>query len=262
MKTVSNEPIFPMTGQAVAIQKPQEIAPTPIQMMQSIIAGGVTKDNVLAFEKLAELQWKFEARDAEKTFASAFAELQSKVKAVKATHAVKTKQGELKFKVAKFEEVMEQLTPLLSEGQFTLSFEQKYEEGMPLRVSVVCTLQHVPSGHKIERSFTVRVGQGPPGASEFQADGAASSYAKMRVLCSCLNIVIEQAIGDDASALGDIATKITKTQAEELEHRLAMVNGKPSDFLNLAGAKSFAEIPAATYPIMDRFLQKREQSRL
>jgi len=239
--------------------KPMEVAaPSPMHMMQSLIKEGLTKDNALAFEKLAELQWKFEAREAEKTFAAAFAELQSKTKAIKATHAVNTRDGALKFKVAKFEELWEQLKPLFEKHKFTAGFVQKYEDGMPLRVTQVFILQHAPSGHKTETPFTVRVGQGPPGASEFQADGAACSYAKMRAVCNCLNIIIEQAIGDDASALGDTSTKVTKDQSDELERRLALVNGRASDFLTLAGAKCFADIPAATYGILDRFLAKKE----
>ena len=242
--------------------KPMEmaapVAPSPLQMMQAIISGGVTEKNIMAFEKLAELQWKFEARDAEKTFSAAFAKLQARIKNVKATHAVTTKQKELKYKVAKFEDLWDQLKPLFEEYEFTAGFTQKYEEGLPLRVTQTFIFQHTPSGHKTETPFTVRVGGGPPGASEFQSDGAASSYAKMRAVCSCLNIVIEQAIGDDAAALGDTTNKVTRDQADELERRLALVNGRASDFLTLAGAKSFADIPAATYGILDRFLAKKE----
>lgn len=238
----------------------EQVAPSPIEMMQAMIKGGVTASNVAAFEKLAELQWKFEARDAEKTFAGAFARLQARTKAVKATHAVTTKQGDLKFKVAKFEELWEQLKPLFGEFEFTASFIQKYEEGMPLRVTLTFILQHVPSGHKIERPFTVRVGQGPPGASEFQADGAASSYAKMRAVCSCLNIIIEQAIGDDASAIGDVSTKITREQADELERRCKDLNTDIQKFLDLPGVKTFAEIPATNYRMLDKFLSIKEKA--
>lgn len=229
------------------------------QMLHAVIEKGVSNDNVAALEKLVALYERMETRQAEKDFASAFASLQSKVKSVKAIHAVNTKGGDLKFKVAKFEELWKQLKPLFEEYAFTAGFKQKYEDGMPLRVTQIFILQHAPSGHKTETPFTVRVGQGPPGASEFQADGAASTYSKMRAVCSCLNIVIEQAIGDDASALGDTNTKVTKAQSDELRHRLTMINGRASDFLALAGANSFDEIPAATYGILDRFLSKKEQ---
>lgn len=258
MKTANPQPDLAVAT-TQPLPPPATTAPSPIQMMQAMIAGGVNEKNVMAFERLAELQWKFEAREAEKTFSAAFAELQSKVKSVKATHRVETKTGDLKFKVAKFEDLWNQLKPLFEEYKFTAGFVQKYEEGLPLRVTQTFILQHTPSGHKTLTPFTVRVGQGPPGASEFQADGAASSYAKMRAVCSCLNIVIEQAIGDDASAMGDTTTKVTKQQSDELEHRLKMVNGKVADFLTLAGAASFADIPAANYGICDRLLKSKER---
>lgn len=258
MKTVSESTELASNPEVQAIAPLS--APSPIEMMQAMIKGGVTENNVAAFEKLAELQWKFEARDAEKTFAAAFGGLQGKLKNVKATHSVNTKQGDLKFKVAKFEDLWDQLKPLFEEFQFTAGFVQKYEEGMPLRVTQVFILQHVPSGHKTETPFTVRVGSGPPGASEFQADGAASSYAKMRSVCSCLNIIIEQAIGDDASAIGDINTKISKAQADELERRCKELNTDIQKFLDLPGVKTFAEIPAANYRMLDKFLSIKEKA--
>ena len=231
------------------------------QMFQAVIQSGDASKNAAAIQTLAELKWKEEERQAGREYAAAFSALQRDIPRIRAVHIVPDKQGNKKFKVAKFEEIMDQLIPLLKSHSFAISFPQKYEEGTPLRITVICQLQHIASGHVTQTPFTVRVGNGPPGCGESQADGAASSYAKMRALCAALNIVIEQAIGDDAGALGDTTTKITAAQATELEHRTAMLEWSKSVFFDMAGSnvKSFADIAAQDYERLNRLLQRKEK---
>ena len=49
MKQTTELPLAKMDAQTLPVAT---VAPSPLQMMQSIIAGGVTENNVLAFEKL------------------------------------------------------------------------------------------------------------------------------------------------------------------------------------------------------------------
>lgn len=223
---MKEEPLQPL-----AITPPD---PTIGQMFAAVLSKGNAADNADAIKTLAELRWKEQAMNAEKEFATAFSKLQSEVKTVKATFAVPDKNGNLKFRVAKFEDVMAQLNPLLLGNRFTLGFEQNYESGLPLRITVAAILQHTPSGHKTRTPFTVRVGDGPPGCSDFQADGAASSYAKMRALCACLNIIIDRA-EEDARSLGK---PISEGQAMSIMSRVTALNLTPSketSFMKWAG---------------------------
>jgi hypothetical protein len=116
----------------------------------------------------------------------------------------------------------------------------------------ICTLQHI-GGHSKANKFAVRIGSGPPGATETQSDGAASTYAKRGALCDALNIVIDH--DDDARAEGGA---ITQEQAEELARRVNETNSNKEAFLKFAHAKSFAEISESVYPILDDFLRKKE----
>jgi len=256
--TTSNQPTETLELAAVT-KEPLPVAapaPAPIEMMQAMIKNGMKEGDVAAFEKLAELQWRFEARDAEKAFASAFQKLQGDCKNVKAVHIVPTRDGKTKYKVAKFEEIWEMLKPLFERYEFTASFTQSYEQSVPLRVTQNFILQHVPSGHKITSPFTVRVGQTDAGMQDYQSDGKATTYAKTRAVCNCLNIVIEQAVDEnDPRNLGDTNTKITPEQAGELEHQVKMLNRNVAAFLKLAGAATFGEIPAANFPMLERMLK-------
>jgi hypothetical protein len=145
---------------------------------------------------------------------------------------------------------MEQVAPLLQKHGFTVTFSTDFKEG---RIIKTCTLQHV-GGHSRSNQFAVRIGSGPPRASEAQADGAASTYAKRFALCDALNIVIDK--DTDAKVEG---APITKEQAAELEHRVQMTNSNREAFLKFAGANSFSEIASAKYEILDGFLAKKER---
>lgn len=233
-------------GGAVETVRPQ---PTVADMMQAIIDKGVTADNVAAMGELVKLYERMEDKKAEKEFAAAFVRLQAETRVIKATKAVPNNDGTTRYCFAPFEEIMEAVGPLLERHGFTVAFSTDYAEA---RLIKICHLTHT-GGHTRENKFAVRVGKGPPGSSEAQGDGAASTYAKRFALCDALNIVIDK--DSDARAEGG---PITQEQAEELSRRLQMVNGDRVKFLAFAGAKSFAEIPAVKYAILDEFLRKKK----
>ena len=109
-------------------------------------------------------------------------------------------------------------------------------------------------GHERSNPYSVRIGSGPPGCSESQADGSAHSYAKRGALCDALNIVVH-GIDNDARMEGG---KVTAEQAEELERRAQLTNSNIAAFLKLAGATKFAEIPATKYDLLDDMLKRKE----
>lgn len=231
--------------------------PSVAMMLQKVIDGGITKENVSALESLVLLYDRMQSKKSEREFNEAFSKAQSGVKRIEAIHPVPAKDGTIKYHVAKFQEVWDEVEPRLLENGFTASFSQKYEEGLPLKVTTTFILHHTESGHKTETPFTVRVGNGPPGCVDYQADGAASSYAKMRAMCSALNIVIEDA-GDDAKMIG---TPIGKALAEDLETRVAKVGADRAAFLKYAGASDFSEISDERWPVLDELLSRKESAK-
>ncbi len=235
--------------------------PSVALMLQGLVdgvqSGKITSDNVKAIESMVGLYERMEEKKAEKIYAAAFEKLQSSVKRIQATHIVPDKHGVPKYMVAKFQEVWNEVEPHLSANGFTASFGQKYEEGLPLRVTTIFILQHTESGHKTETPFTVRVGNGPPGCVDYQADGAASSYAKMRSMCGKLNIIIES--GDDDARM--IGKPIGKALADDLEARVIMTGADKEAFLKYAGSSSFAEISDERWPVLDELLKRKEAAK-
>lgn len=230
----------------------QSEPPSVGHLLQAVISTGVTAENVGAVEKIVALYERMQEKDAEKEFAKAFNALQADTPRVQAKKAVPNNDGTVRYKFAPYEDIMEQVRPMLQKHGFTVTFSTRYEE---TRLVKICTLQHT-SGHSKLNEFAVRIGKGPPGSSDTQADGAAGTYAKRFALCDALNIVVEK--DDDARAEG---ATITEDQAQELERRVKATGSREDFFLKFAGAKTYAEIPASKYSLLDESLRKKEKTR-
>lgn len=234
-----------------AIERIPARPPAPGELMQAMIERGVTSENVAAFKELVILSEHMEDRNAERAFASAFVELQAEMPKVQATKPVPNNDGGVRYRFAPFEDIMAQVGPMLLKHGFTISFSNRFDGD---RMIQSCTLQH-RGGHKRSNDFAVRVGQGPPKATVSQADGAAATYAKRFALCDALNIVVSH-LDNDARIEGGT---VTPEQAEELEHRAKMTNSDIARFLKVAGANSFAQIPAVKYSVLDDYLSQKER---
>lgn len=232
-----------------AVSRP---APTVADMLQTVIDRGISGESVAVMEKLVGLYERMEDKRAEQQFAQAFVDLQADIPRVQATKAVPNKDGTIRYKFAPFEELMEQVGPMLREHGFTVSFANRVEGN---RIVETCTLQHV-GGHKRSNDFAVRIGSGPPGSSEAQADGAAASYAKRFALCDALNIVISH-MDQDARIVGGT---ITAEQAADLRRRVKETGTDESKFLKFAGVYNYEEIPESKYAILDTNLRRKEKT--
>jgi len=227
--------------------------PSVGQMMQDFIARGVTADNVAAFERLVALKERLDDKQAEREFALAFISLQKEMPEVHATKSVPDKQGNVKFRFAPYEEIMSAVKPMLEKHGFTVTFSMDFKEG---RVIQTCTLMHV-GGHSRSNQFMARIGSGPPGASECQADGAASTYAKRFALCNALNITVESDTdGQDARNEG---APITFDQVAYLKELVRDTKSDEPAFLRYAGAATFEEIGSAKYDMLVKALLKKTQ---
>lgn len=232
--------------------EPAPLAPSnPMQLMQSVIAGGITPQNVEVFGKLLEYQRDMEARDAEKQFNAAFVALQFELPQIKKTCSVVSK-GVFMYAYAPFIDIMDQLLPLLKKHGFAVSFSQDFADN---RIISTCTLRHI-GGHAQSNKFSVRAGKGPPNSSEAQGDASNSTLAKRHALSNALNLVTDD-MDDDARNEGDGAT-ITADQAHDFQQRLEYCHGDKAGFLRMAGAASYISILAKDYDRLNAALRKKE----
>jgi ERF superfamily len=235
------------------LKSPISGEPSVAMMLQKVIDKGITKDNVAALESLVGLYDRMQAKDAERKFNEAFAKLQSELSSVNATRQVPNKDGTPRYRFAPYEDIMAEAKPVLIANGFAVSFTSRFMEGG--RMVSICTLRHV-GGFSQSNEFAVRIGGGPPGATETQADGAAKTYAKRGALCDALNIVVEH--DDDARMIGQA---IGSALAGDLAARVEEVGADREAFLKFAGAKTFEEISDERWPVLDELLRRKETAK-
>jgi hypothetical protein len=219
-------------------------------LMQAVIEKGITPDTVGVMERLCELRRQVKADDARAAFAAAFVELQAEMPVIHATKTIPAKDGSIRSAFAPYEEIMRQVAPLLKKHGFTVSFSKKFNEG---RVSAFCTLMHC-AGHEKTNEYQVRIGQGPPGCSESQADGAAHMYAMRGALRDALGITVA-GLDNDAREVGPA---IEWDKAENLRQRVLETKSSEAAFLKFAGATSYETIPANRWNDLDALLRAKE----
>jgi hypothetical protein len=227
-------------------------APTPLALMQQVIAAGITAESVGVMERLVALDRDMKKDAAAAEYARAFSALQNEMKSFKPTKAVPGKEpGSIKYHFLPYEEIMREVRPLCEKHGLSISFSTDFAEG---RIVQTCTIQHV-SGHSKDYKAFVRAGAGPYGATESQADGAAMTYAKRYALCNALNILVERdSDGLDARNEG---SPITHEQAQTLKELCQEVGANVPAFLKYAGATKFEDIGSARYDGLFRSLQKK-----
>lgn len=233
------------------------------QMLMMMMEKGITQESTGAVRELVQMRREIEADEAKKAYNRAFVALQSEIPRVEATKEVPNKDGTLRYTFAPFEGIMRQVSPLLQKHGFAVSFSTRMEGP---RVVAIGELMHV-CGHSTKHEFGARLGSGPPGSSEAQGDGAASTYAKRFCLCNMLNIIVA-GIDNDARAEG---STITPDQAEDLYQRVAAMKIDMQKFMKWAGGRGpesgaflahhFESIPSTRYEQVNSELMRKEAAR-
>jgi hypothetical protein len=231
-------------GGAIALRTDNPIA----AMLEAVVKGGVTSENVAAIEKLTELWWKTQERDAEREFNEAFVALQKEMPVIVAQTVIPNRG-----KYERFEDIMNVISPLLTKHGFSVSFSNDFNEN---RILETCHLSHI-GGHSRKNSFAVRVGG--KSDSETQADCKAATTAKRNALLNALNVIIRQDfLQDEDNDPRNLGETISREQAEELERRVKETNSDVFAFLKLADAPKFSEIMSGKYEMLDAMLRKKE----
>lgn len=226
--------------------------PSVGQMLQMLIERGNPEQNINTLERIIALKERSDAKQAEREFFAAFADLQAEMPRIQAESAVPDRNENVKYRFADFLTIMNAVRqPLIKHG-FSVTFDTDLTAD---RVKVTCTLMH-RGGHSRSNSHFAKVGSGPVNASPAQADGAATTYAKRYALCSALNIVVEKDNDgkDDARNEGG---QIDFAQVETLREMVRDTGSDESAFLKFAGASKYEEIGANRYQALFSALNKK-----
>ncbi len=252
-----NQPTYQEPEQKMMIREDQPNAVTSLSILDAAVRGGINKDNVEVVERLVALRRDEVALQNKSAFNRSFFALKREISTMNfyADKEAKTKSGEVAYSYCSETEIAGKLEPVLFKHGFAMLFGQRQETD---RVVAIVTLIH-ELGHEETREYSVRVGQSNQMKDSTAVDAGSTTSAWRHLVIKMFGLKSRIRAEDDARNEGEF---ITQAQAEELEHRLKMVNGDVAKFLAVAGAKKFAEIRAGKYATLTEMLWKKENPKL
>jgi hypothetical protein len=232
--------------------------PTSLEILDAAVRGGVTSENVAVVKEIIAMRREELAHESKAKFNRAFFELRRELSQLDfyADKAAKTESGQIAYRYCSEKELASGLEPVLFKHGFTMLFGQRDENE---RTVAIITLIHA-DGHEETREYSVRSGATNRMKDATAADTGATTSAWRHLVIKMFGLKSRIREEDDPRNLGETNAKVTSAQAEELERRVNLLNSNVAAFLKLAGATSFADIPANNYEVMDRMLQSKEKA--
>jgi hypothetical protein len=190
-------------------------------------------------EQMFALHQKVQADQAKKAFAAAFAAMQPELPTTARRGAIK--HGEkIQSRYAKWEDVAEDIMPVLAKHGFGLSFRTKNEPG---KITVTGVLSHC-EGHSEETMLELPADTSGS-KNAVQAVGSSVQYGKRYTASALLNLVSRDEDDDGQSAAA--SEMITDEQCDELLALAEAVGADKARFCKFYGIDSFADIRADAF---------------
>jgi hypothetical protein len=208
----STAPMQPAAEQALAVAtSPSAPVPAAAPAGESTILAIIERASrdpnvdIDKMERLFRMKLDMEARDAKASYLSALAEMQPKLPVItkhgvigmneKDDRGAKTGKQVAMTKYAKWEDVVEGITPILAEHGFSLSF--RIAQPTPERIAVSGVLGH-RGGHTEETTISLPIDTSGS-KNNVQGWGSSTSYGKRYTSFALLNI---SARGEDDDGNG------------------------------------------------------------
>lgn len=178
----------------------QETAVPQVFDIQVLIAQAIEKNTpVETMERLLSIAKDMKAEWAKEQFTRAMAAFQAECPTIEKTKAVYTKTGQLAYKYAPLESIVEQVKEPLQKNGFSYSTNMELQEA---GVKVFVKATHI-SGHSEVTEMNVPFGTKTNVMSDSQVVAAAQTFAKRYAFCNAFGILT----GDedtDARPLEDV----------------------------------------------------------
>jgi hypothetical protein len=204
-------------------------------------------------ERLLQMKERMDAREAETAFNQAMADAQSDMGRI----AANRENTQTRSKYATYDKLDKVLRPIYGKHGFALSFDEG--EAPADHVLVLCHVSHRVGHTRTYKKLMPADGKGAKGGdvmTKTHAAGAAMSYAMRYLLKGIFNV----AIGEEDRDGNEVAPKVSRDQAANIEALLTEVGGDKKRFLTYLKVDSIADIPAANYTAVIREIEaKRRQ---
>ena len=193
-----------MSRAIAPVNEVRELMPatTPMQLMQAMIEKGTTPEQL---EKMLDLQERWEAAQARKSFAAAMAGFQANCPTI-----LKSKKAD-RYSYAPLDEILRTIRPHLDATGLSISFNTSTKDAV---ITAFCTVTH-RDGHSVTSEFSAPVDPAMK-VNDTQKAGSANSYAKRYALMNALNLVGSEFDDDGYSAAKPVNPDLEPATAEQM----------------------------------------------
>jgi len=175
------------------------------QDAEMLIAKAIDKNvPVETMERLLVIRRELKAEWAKAEFDKAMSAFQSDCPIIKKTKSVKTNAGDLAYKYAPLESIVEQVKELLCKHGFSYSVDQP--ESKQGYIKVAMTVKH-SSGHSEVTCLDLPLGNKTSIMSQTQVEAAALTFAKRYAFCNAFGILTGDEDTDAKRPTGDQDSK-------------------------------------------------------
>lgn len=195
-----------------------QVVPSVSMLMQQAIDKGVPVETM---ERLLAMRRELKVEFAKEQYDKAMADFQADCPTIEKTKEVKTDAGQVAYRYAPIETIVEQVKEPLKKHGFSYSVKQQMNEAS---VKVTCVVKHA-DGHSEEYDMEVPLGNKTRIMSDTQVVAAASTYAKRYAFCNAFGILT----GDEDNDGKEVESKQNATQKketpqEQFERAKALIN--------------------------------------
>ena len=213
-------------------REPQALAiVTPMALIERALSSGASMEMI---EKFADMQDRWDARNARKAFDEAIAAAKAKIPPIE-----RNAKGHNDKRYADFSAIAAVVDPILSE--FGLSY--RFRTNQTDRIAVTCILSH-KAGHSEETTLSGPADQSG-NKNAIQAIGSTLTYLQRYSLVQMLGLA---AARDDDGKAGANGGVITSEQAKDIEAKCKEVaDGFDQSFCTYFNIENIADLPAKDY---------------
>lgn len=197
MGALIEQPSFELTP-----PEPKQL--TPMDLLQVALSKDAAIDVI---ERLAALQEKALAKGAEQSFFRALHLAQEEAPSIEPNKEVKTSGGKLMYRYASYEQLDKALRPIYIKHGMAIAFSGA--EAPTGKVRVLCCVSH-RDGHAERYQLDLAIDQGAAQLTKTDAELAAQSKAKRRILRNIFNIVDDLEDEANASTNGEVMEAVEK----------------------------------------------------
>jgi len=235
-----------------AQEQTKALAPiTPMQMLQIAVEKNADLDQL---QKLMDLQERWEANEARKAYAVAFAAFKAAAPTVAKNKNVTYGEGknQTSYNHASLDNVVETLAPFLSAQGLSHSYKAEQLDGGAIRIT--CVLTHV-LGHS--ESFALQSGPDQSGGkNNIQAIASTTSYLERYTFLGVTGTATGDIDDDGAHADHD---PISDEQKASIIEKMKATNTDVVRFLKVLAVPTLDDLPATEFDKAVRLLHKKAQ---